>query len=209
MSTGKLDTFLSKSVVEFDILSGVYLSLINSSFVTNSFDLLERNSSYTFSFLRSLVKFRYDVITSSGFVKSVLLQESKVVSPKMPTVNVILFIMMFLVCRPTIAYNVLQLGVVADFSHKSSIEELHLSLPLNCHTKHGTRHYAKLLLALRPSFLSCLLMSFRVCLGMLAWWLFCCFLHGFVRLEKLQMCHQMRWLMLNYILFLSLCHFEF
>ena len=126
----------------------------------------------------------------------------------------------FLVFRPVpppklqglsdrVAANVLQLGVVADFSHKSSIEELHLSLPLNCHTKHGTRHYAKLLLALRPSFLSCLLMSFRVCLGMLAWWLFCCFLHGFVRLEKLQMCHQMRWLMLNYILFSSLSHFVF
>jgi hypothetical protein len=42
-----------------------------------------------------------------------------------------------------LAANGLRLGVVADFLHKSSIEELHLNLPQNCHTKHCTRHYAK------------------------------------------------------------------
>jgi hypothetical protein len=34
--------------------------------------------------------------------------------------------------------------------------------------------------------------------GALAWWLFCCFLLGFVRLEKLQMCHQKRWLYVSF-----------
>lgn len=43
--------------------------------------------------------------------------------------------------------NVLQYFVVTDFQHKSSIEKLHLNQPQNCHTKHYTRHYAKLLLA--------------------------------------------------------------
>jgi len=38
------------------------------------------------------------------------------------------------------------IAAVADFQHKSSIEELHLNLPQNCHTKHCTRHYAKPLL---------------------------------------------------------------
>ena len=45
-----------------------------------------------------------------------------------------------------LACNVLRLGVVADFYHKSLIEALHLNLPQNCHTKHCTRHYAKPLL---------------------------------------------------------------
>ena len=35
------------------------------------------------------------------------------------------------------------------------------------------------------------------------------FFLSFVRLEKMHICHQKRWLILNYILFLSLCHFEF
>jgi hypothetical protein len=39
--------------------------------------------------------------------------------------------------------NVLRLGVVADFQHKSSIEELHLNLPQNCRMKHVTHHNAK------------------------------------------------------------------
>jgi hypothetical protein len=30
-----------------------------------------------------------------------------------------------------------------DLLHKSSIEEPHLNLPQNCHTKHYTRHIAK------------------------------------------------------------------
>jgi hypothetical protein len=40
-----------------------------------------------------------------------------------------------------------RLCVVADFQHKSSIEELHLNIAQNCHTKHCTRHYAKPMLA--------------------------------------------------------------
>jgi hypothetical protein len=46
----------------------------------------------------------------------------------------------------TLAANVLGLGVVADFQHKSSFGELHLNLPQNWHAKHCTRHYAKPLL---------------------------------------------------------------
>jgi hypothetical protein len=49
--------------------------------------------------------------------------------------------------RPTIGYNVCRFGVVADFQHKCSFEKLHLNLPLNCHTEHCTRHYAKPLLS--------------------------------------------------------------
>ena len=51
-----------------------------------------------------------------------------------------------IVCLFTLVANVLRLGVVADFQHKSSIEELNLNLPQNCHTKHCTPHYAKPLL---------------------------------------------------------------
>jgi hypothetical protein len=47
------------------------------------------------------------------------------------------------VCSSNIAGNGLRLGVVADFQHKCSFEKLHLNLPLNCHTEHCTRHYAK------------------------------------------------------------------
>jgi hypothetical protein len=46
-----------------------------------------------------------------------------------------------------LAGNGLRLGVVADFQHKCSFEKLHLNLPLNCHTEHCTRHYAKPLLS--------------------------------------------------------------
>src|SRR5690606_32282602 len=56
----------------------------------------------------------------------------------------------------------LQLGVVADFQHKSSIEELHLNLPQNCHTKHCTRHYAKLLLCAALLSLSSVWLSFSL-----------------------------------------------
>jgi hypothetical protein len=37
---------------------------------------------------------------------------------------------------PRMAANVLPLGKVVDFYHKSSIEELHLNLTQNCNTKH-------------------------------------------------------------------------
>ena len=36
------------------------------------------------------------------------------------------------------------------------------------------------------------------CIGALAWWLFWIFLFGFVRLQKIQMCHQMGWLNVFY-----------
>ncbi|MFM7487821.1 MAG: hypothetical protein ACKO13_12995, partial [Cytophagales bacterium] len=32
-------------------------------------------------------------------------------------------------------FDFLGFGVMADFQHKSSMEELHLNLPQNCHTK--------------------------------------------------------------------------
>jgi hypothetical protein len=60
-----------------------------------------------------------------------------------------IFVCFFSVCLLSVvssfrlAANGFRLCVVADFQHKSSIEELHLNLPQNCHTKHCTRHYAK------------------------------------------------------------------
>jgi hypothetical protein len=60
------------------------------------------------------------------------------------------------------AYKVSQLCVMADFLHKSSIEELHLNLPQNCHTKHCTRHYAKTLLCAALLFLLPVFQSFIV-----------------------------------------------
>jgi len=76
--------------------------------------------------------------------------------------------------RPNIACNGLRLGEGGDFNHKNSCEELHLNLPLSCHTKHCTRHYAKPLLPAALLFLSSVFQSFGVgfCRA-LAWWLFC------------------------------------
>jgi len=79
-----------------------------------------------------------------------------------------------LFCLFTMNANVSRLCVVADFQHKSSIGELHLNLPENCHTKHCTRHYAKPLLCAALLFLLSVNQSFNVrfCRAM-AWWLFC------------------------------------
>jgi hypothetical protein len=53
---------------------------------------------------------------------------------------------------------------------------------------------AKRLLGAALLFLSSVFHSFSVgFVGALAWWLFCIFLFGLVRLEKMQMCYQESW----------------
>ena len=94
-----------------------------------------------------------------------------------------------------IAYNVFWLGEVADFQHKCLIEKLNLNFALNCYRStspailpNQCQHFALL-------FCRVCSLSFRVCLGALAWWLFWIFQRWSVRLQKIQMCHQMRWLL--------------
>ena len=96
-------------------------------------------------------------------------------------------------------YNGSRLCEVADFQHKCSFEKLNLNLALNCHrsTKPAilqNRCYAFALL-----FLSSVLLSFSClfgCVGLvallqnlaLAW-----------ACAVLQMCHQMRWLVIHFL----------
>jgi len=47
--------------------------------------------------------------------------------------------------------NGLKIGDGREFQHKRSIEELHLNIAKNCHTKHRSRHYSKRLLGRCPS----------------------------------------------------------
>jgi hypothetical protein len=51
---------------------------------------------------------------------------------------------------------------------KDSIEELHLNLPKNCHTKHCTRLYAKPLLCVLCSVFVCLTIVVPMCVGLVA-----------------------------------------
>lgn len=43
--------------------------------------------------------------------------------------------------RYTLVANVLRLDDGQDLQHQSSIEDLHLHVLQNCHSKHSTRHY--------------------------------------------------------------------
>ena len=72
-----------------------------------------------------------------------------------------------------ITANVSRLCEVADFQHKCSFEKLNLNLAHNCQRstepailQNRCQHFALL-------FCRVCSLSFRVCLGALAWWLFC------------------------------------
>jgi hypothetical protein len=107
--------------------------------------------------------------------------------------------------RPTIGYNVSTLGEGGDFGDENCLPPLNLIRSTKLHLSTEPPISCRCCYAFVVLFLSSIFVSFRVCLGAVVWWLFCCFLLGYVRLEKLQMCHQLRWVDLFVILIIFFC----
>lgn len=112
-------------------------------------------------------------------------------------------------CHQLVTANGSRLYEVANFQHKCSFEKLNLPLAQNCHRSTSAAILQNRCKRIALLFSRVCSLSFRVCLGAVAWWIFCKTWLMRWTCMVLQMFHQKRWFMLVCNLFFLLIQLQF